>query len=64
MAKKSNPTSEEWPLRWFRKAERGYSTFKVRRGDLVQGKKLMLHYARAAVKRYPPSKIRETPVRW
>ena len=27
-------------------------------------KELMLRYARAAVKRYSPSKVRETQVRW
>ena len=43
--------------------------FKVRRGSreeipLVQGKELRLHFAGTAVKRYPTSKVRETPVRW
>ena len=47
------------------KAERSYSTFKVRRGGgeeipLVQGKEQQLHFAGAAVKRYPTSKVRET----
>ena len=42
--------------------------FKVRRGGseeitLFQGKKQQLHFARAAVKRYPRSKVRETQVR-
>ena len=51
-----------------RRAERSYSTFKVRRGSceeipLVQGKEQRLHFARAAVKRYPTSKVRETQVR-
>ena len=46
-------------------AERSYSTFKVRRGGseeipLVQGKEQQLHFAGAAVKRYPTSKVRET----
>ena len=36
-----------------RRAERSYSTFKVRRGDLVQGKEQWLHFAGVAVKRYP-----------
>ena len=41
-----------------RRAERSYSTFKVRRGGseeipLVQGKEQWLHFAGAAVKRYP-----------
>ena len=43
-----------------RRAERSYSMFKVRRGDLVQGKEQWLHFAGAAVKRYPTSKLRET----
>ena len=48
---------------------RSYSTFKVRRGRgeeilLVQGKEQWLHFAGAAVKRYPISKVRETQVRW
>ena len=52
-----------------RRAERSYSTFKVRRGSgedipLVQGKEQRLRFARAAVKKYPTSKVRETQVRW
>ena len=52
-----------------RRAERSYSTFKVRRGSreeipLVQGKEQQLHFAGAAVKRYPTPKVRETKVRW
>ena len=44
------------------------STFKVRRGgcegiSLLQGKEQQLRFARAAVKRYPTSKVRETQVR-
>ena len=51
-----------------RRAERSYSTFKVRRGGheeipLVQGKEQQLHFAGAAVKRYPTSKVGETQVR-
>ena len=51
-----------------RRAERNYSTFKVRRGGsdeilLIQGKEQWLHFAGAAVKRYPKSKVRETQVR-
>ena len=43
--------------------------FKGRRGGgeeipLVQGKEQWLHFAGAAVKRYPTSKVRETQVRW
>ena len=42
--------------------------FKVRRGGceeipLIQGKEQWLHFAGAAVKRYPTSKVRETQVR-
>ena len=51
-----------------RRAERSYSMFKVRRGGseeipLIQGKEQWLHFAGAAVKRYPTSKVRETQVR-
>ena len=40
-----------------RRAERRYSTFKVRRGGceeipLIQGKEQQLHFAGAAVKKY------------
>ena len=52
-----------------RRAERSYSTFKVRRGGrkdipLVQGKEQRLRFAGATVKRFPMSKVRETQVRW
>ena len=45
------------------------STFKVRRGGgeeipLIQDKEQWLHFAGAAVKRYPTVKVRETQVRW
>ena len=55
-------------VRGRRRAERSYSTFKVRRGSseelpLVQGKEKRLRFAGAAVKRYPTSKVRETQVR-
>ena len=60
-AKRNNPTSREQWLRGHRRAERGYSTFKVRRGGreeipLAQGKEQRLHFAGAAVKRYPTSR--------
>ena len=43
--------------------------FKVRRGGgkeipLVQGKEQWLHFAGAAMKRYPKFRVRETQVRW
>ena len=62
-AERSYYTSKEWRLCGCRKAERSYSTFKVRRGGceeipLVQGKEQQLHFAGAAVKRYPTSKVR------
>ena len=52
----SNPTSEEWWLHGYRRAERSYSKFKVRRGGceeipLVQGKEQRLCLAGAAMKR-------------
>ena len=67
--KRSNHTSKEWWLRGRRRAERSYSTFKVRRGSheeipLVQGKEQQLCFAGADVKRYPTPKARETQVRW
>ena len=65
----SKPTSREWWLCGHRRAKRNYSMFKVRRGGreeipLVQGKEQRLHFAGAAVKRYPTTKVRETQVRW
>ena len=65
----NNPMSKEQWLRGCRRAERSYSTFKVRRGGgeeipLVQGKEQRLCFAGAAMKRYPTSKVRETQVRW
>ena len=56
--------SKERRLQGCRRAERSYSIFKVRRGDLVQGKEQWLRFAGAAVKRYPTPKVRETQVRW
>ena len=68
MAERSYPTSKERWLRGCKRAERSYSTFKVRRGGceeipLVQGKEPWLHFAGAAMKRCPMSKVRETQVR-
>ena len=60
---RSNPTSKEWWLHGCKRAKRSYSTFRVRRADLVQGKEQQLCFAGAAVKRYPTSKVRETQVR-
>ena len=42
---------------------------KVKKGSgkeipLIQGKEQWLHFAGAAVKRYPAPKVRETQVRW
>ena len=53
--------------RWLcgcRRAKRNRSTFKVRRGrseeiPLVQGTEQQLHFAGAAVKRYPTPKVRD-----
>ena len=68
MAERSKPTSKERWLRGRRRAERSYSTFKVRRGGgeeipLIQGKEQWLSFAGAAVKRYSTPKVRETQVR-
>ena len=68
VAKRSNPMSKEWRLHGCRRAERSYSTFKVRRGGceeipLVQGKEQWLCFAGAAMKRYPKSKVREIQVK-
>ena len=62
-AERSYPTSKEQWLGGRRRAERTYSTFKVRRGSseeipLIQGKEQRLCFAAAAVKRYPMSKER------
>ena len=69
VAKRSNPTTKEQWLCGCRRAERSYSTSKVRRGGceeipLIQGKEQCLRFAGAAVKRCPTSKVRETQVRW
>ena len=52
-------SKERW-LCGCRRAERSYSTFKVIRGNLVQGKEQWLCFAGAAMKRYPMPKVRET----
>ena len=68
-AERSNPKSKERWLHGHRVAKRSYSMFRVRRGGceeipIVQGKEQRLHFAGAAMKRYPMSKVRETQVRW
>ena len=63
-AERSNLTSKEQWLCRHRRVKRSYSTFKVRRGNLVQGKEQWLYFAGAAMKRYPMSKVRVTQVRW
>ena len=68
-AERSNPTSKERQLCERRRAERSYSTFKVRSGGpeeilLIQGKEQKLSFAGADMKRYPTSNVRETKVRW
>ena len=57
-------SKERW-LHGHRRTKRSYSMFKVRRGGgkeipLIQGKEQQLHFAGAAVKRYPTPKVRET----
>ena len=68
-AKILDPMSKERWLCRQRRAERSYSTFKVKKGGseeipLVQGKEQWLCFAGASVKRYPTSKVREAQVRW
>ena len=65
MAEMSNPMFKKQWLRGCRRAERSYSTFKVRSGGceeipLVQGKEQQLCLAEATVKRYPMSKVRSS----
>ena len=67
-AGRSNPMPKEQQLHGHSKAERSYSTFKVRRGGHeeitpIQGKEQLLCFAGAAVKRFPMSKETETQVR-
>ena len=55
-------------LEWWA-AERRYPISKVSSSGHeeiphIQGKEQQLHFAGAAVKRYPISKVRENPVRW
>ena len=69
VAERSNPTSKEQWLHRLRRPKRSYSMFKVRRGGgkeipFIQGKEQQLHFAGAAVKRYPTPKVRETQLRW
>ena len=66
--KRYRTSKERWLCWWCRRAERSYSTFKVRRGGceeipLIQGKEPWLRFAGAAMKRYPTFKVRETQVR-
>ena len=68
-AGRTNPTSKEPWQREHRRAWRSYPTLKVRKGGneeipLVQGKEQWLHFAGAAMKRYPTPKVRVTQVRW
>ena len=49
VAERSNSMSKEQRLHGCRRVERSYSTFKVRMGNLLQGKEQQLHFAGAAV---------------
>ena len=55
MAKRSNPTFKERRVHGCRRAERSYSMFKVRRGDLVQGKEQWLRFVQG--KRNPSKMV-------
>ena len=66
--KRSNAMSKEWRLGGCRRAERKYSTFKLRRGGpeeipFIQGKEKWLSFPGAAMKRDPTTKVRETHLR-
>ena len=57
----TNPTSKEPWLHGPRRAQRSYPTLKVRKGGseeipLIKGKEQRLHFAGAALKRYPTPK--------
>ena len=65
-AERSNPMSKERWLHSRRRAERSYSTFKVRRGggeeiSHVQGKEQWLRFAGTAMKRYPHVQGKRNP---
>ena len=60
VAERSNPTSKEWWLCRCRRAERSYSTFKLRKGDFVQSKEQQLLFAGAAMKRYPCPRLEKS----
>ena len=67
VAQRSNPPCKE--LRGCRRAERSYSTFKVRSGGceeipFIEGKEQQLRFAGATMKVHHMSKVRETQVRW
>ena len=53
---KDSDAGRDWWQEEKGRTERSYSTFKVRRGDLLQGKKQLLCIAGAAGKRYPMCK--------
>ena len=68
-ARRSYPTSKQQWQPGRRRAWRSYPPLKVRKGGgeeipLVQGKEQRLRFARAAMKRYPVPKVKETQVRW
>ena len=67
--KRNNHASKEQRVCRHRRAERSYSTSKVRRGGreeipLAQGKEQQLCFAGAALKRHSRYKVIETQVRW
>ena len=57
------------PVPYNEEDKRSYPMSQVRRcgheeTPLIQGKEQQLHFAGAAMKKYPTSKLRETQVRW
>ena len=65
MAERSNPRSKEW---WLPGAGGPEELLHIlgQEGSLPldHGKEQHLHFAGAAVKRYPTSNVKETQVRW
>ena len=57
---RSYPTSNKQKVRRGRRAERSYSTFKLRKGDFVQSKEQQLLFAGAAMKRYPCPRLEKS----
>ena len=60
-AERSNPTSKERQLHGHSRAKRSYLTFKVRRGDPLQGKGQWLHFAGSSREEIPHVQGKRNP---